>query len=87
MAVIFSKADQCEACFEDPAALPAARSPLYGAVASSGSRGTSTLPPAWPEHAVAKFRKRRTTKRAAAPLFEPRGVVEPFAWLIDNLKI
>jgi hypothetical protein len=84
VALIFSKADQCEECLEDPAAYAEAhagglwqhcreRFPCHKFFAA-GVAGAC----AWYEST--------TNGRVQVPLrIEPRGVVEPFLWLLERL--
>jgi hypothetical protein len=84
VALVFSKADECEECFTDPAAFAAAHA---GGL--------------W-QHCHERFRKikyfasgvaggcayrERDGGRVRVPLrIEPRGIIEPFEWLIDQLQ-
>ncbi len=84
VSIVFSKADQCQTCFEDPAGFAERHAPglwrmcqqrlkkyRFFAAGVTGACATRTLPDG-------------TTK--SLPLrVEPRGIVEPFEWLIENL--
>lgn len=83
VSILFSKADQCDSCFEDPARFAEKYAPAlcrqlqerlkryaFFAVGVAGACG-------W----IYKL-----GGREQVPLrIEPRGVVEPFAWLIDQV--
>lgn len=83
VAVVFTKADQCEHCFEDPAAFARRHTPglfqqcrerlrrhAYFGVGVAGACGYRNEP-----HG-----------RVQVPLrIEPRGIVDPFKWLLEEL--
>ncbi len=85
VALIFSKADQCESCFEDPAAYAQRHAPglwricqqrfhrhRFFAAGVAGACVTRTL---------------RGGGQQIVPLrIEPRGIIEPFEWLIESLR-
>jgi hypothetical protein len=82
VALLFSKADQCEQCFDDPQAFASRHTPglvqqcrerlkrhQFFAVGVAGACGFRNEP-----HG-----------RVHVPLrIEPRGIVEPFRWLLDQ---
>ena len=84
VALVFTKADQCEHCFDDPAAFGKRHTPglvqqcrerlrrhHFFAVGVAGAVGTRLQP-----HG-----------RVHVPLrVEPRGIVEPFKWLLEELE-
>lgn len=84
IALVLTKADQCERCFDDPVAFARThatgmwqhcqeRLPKYK-IFASGVAGACA------------YRKELGGVRRRIPLrIEPRGIVEPFAWLIDNI--
>lgn len=86
VAVVFSKADQCEECLDAPAAYAQAhaqglwrhcreRFPCHQFFAA-GVAGSC----AWRESV--------TEGRRQVPLrIEPRGIVEPFEWLVEKLLL
>jgi hypothetical protein len=83
VAFIFTKADECDECFADPAAFASRHTPglvqqakkrlgnhRYFAVGISGDTATRN------EH----------HSRVKVPLrVEPRGIVEPFQWMLDQM--
>jgi hypothetical protein len=86
VALVFSKADQCDECFADPAAFAAThasglwrhckeRFRRYRFFAS-GVAGTVA------------FRDVQGEGRVRVPMrVEPRGIVEPFEWLLEQLRV
>jgi hypothetical protein len=85
VALILTKADQCENCFEDPAAFAKThaagmwqhcheRFPIYK-IFATGVAGACA------------YRNVLGENRRRVPLrIEPRGIVEPFDWLIANVR-
>ncbi len=85
VALVFSKADQCEACFQDPAGYAQKhaaglwqhcrerfRNHKFFAAGVAGATATRIAP------GLGKVR---------APLrVEPRGIVEPFAWMVEQIR-
>ncbi len=83
IAVVFTKADQCDACREDPAAFAQAhtpglwqhcreRFPRHRFFASGVAGACATL-------------QSPSEGRVVVPLrIEPHGIVEPFAWLMEQ---
>ena len=83
VALVFTKADQCEHCFDDPAAFAKRHTPglvqqcrerlkrhQFFAVGVAGAVGARSEP-----HG-----------RVLVPLrIEPRGIVDPFRWLLEEL--
>jgi len=85
VAVLFSKADQCDECEDDPAAF--ARSHASGLWQQCQER--------FPHHrffatsvaGTCVWHERRFDGRVNVPLrIEPRGVVEPFEWLLGRVS-
>jgi hypothetical protein len=84
VALVFTKADQCEHCFDDPQAFARRHTPglvqqcrerlknhVYFAVGVAGACGYRNEP-----HG-----------KVQVPLrIEPRGITEPFKWLLDQLN-
>ncbi len=82
-ALVFTKADQCERCFEDPAAFAKRHTPglvqharerlklhEFFAVGVAGAVGL----------------RREPHGRVLVPLrVEPRGIVQPFKWLLERM--
>ena len=84
VALVFTKADQCELCFDDPAAFGRRHTPglvqqcserlkrhSFFAVGVAGAVGVYNTP-----HGKTHIPLR----------IEPRGVVEPFSWLLTELE-
>lgn len=84
VALIFSKADQCEECLEDPAAY--AKAHVAGLWQHCQERfGCHKFFAAGVAGACA-WHESMTEGRVQVPLrIEPRGIVEPFEWLLDKL--
>lgn len=85
VALIFSKADQCESCFEDPTSYAQRLAPGLWRLCqqrfakhrffASGVAGACIT------------RDVRGGGKQSVPLrIEPRGIVEPFEWLVENLR-
>jgi double-GTPase-like protein len=84
VALIFSKADQCESCFEDPTGYAQRHAPgLWGVCQQRFERHRFFAA------GVAGACVTRTVRGGglqSVPLrIEPRGIVEPFEWLAENL--
>lgn len=85
IALVFSKADQCEHCFDDPTAFAERHSPglwqhckkrfrkhRFFAAGVAGACATRNVP---------------GEGRRRVPLrIEPRGILEPFEWLVGQIK-
>jgi double-GTPase-like protein len=84
VALVFTKADQCQECFDDPAAFARRHTPglvqqcrerlklhQYFAVGVAGACG---------------FRNESHGKVHVPLRIEPRGIVEPFQWLLEMLS-
>jgi hypothetical protein len=86
IALILSKADQCEACFDDPADY-----------AKRHAEGLwQHCREEFPHHkffasgvaGACAYRAAHREERQRIPLrIEPRGITEPFEWLIDKIKL
>ena len=85
VALIISKADQCESCFEDPAGFARRHAPGLSRICQQR----------FPKHfyfaagvaGACVTRKVQGGGQQSVPLrIEPRGIIEPFAWLIENLR-
>lgn len=85
IAVVFTKADQCDECREDPAAFARCHAPGLWQQCQE----------CFPDHrffasgvaGACAALDSATEGRVLAPLrIEPHGIVEPFAWLLDQLK-
>jgi hypothetical protein len=86
VALIFSKADQCESCFEDPGGYAQRHAPgLWRTCQQRFSRhaffATGVAGACVTRH-VSGGGVRSVPLRV-----EPRGIIEPFAWLTENLRI
>lgn len=85
VALVFSKADQCEVCFQDPGSYAKKHASglwqhcrerfnkhKYFAASVAGDTAHRVVP---------------SLGRVRAPLrIEPRGIIEPFAWIVDQLR-
>jgi hypothetical protein len=84
LAMVFTKADQCEDCFDDPAAFARRHTP--GLVQQCQQRLRRHQFFAVGVAGACGFRH-ETHGRVHVPLrIEPRGIVEPFLWLVDQLR-
>lgn len=85
VALIFSKADQCENCFADPADY--ARQLAPGLWRLCEQRFAKHRFFAAGVAGACVTRNVRGGGRQSLPLrIEPRGIVEPFEWLVENLR-
>lgn len=85
VALVFTKADDCESCFDDPTQFAQRHAPglwrhcqerfrrhKFFASGVAGACGMRNIGP---------------VERVRVPLrIEPRGIVEPFAWLIESVR-
>ena len=84
LAMVFTKADQCEDCFDDPAAFARRHTP--GLVQQCQQRLRRHQFFAVGVAGACGFRH-ESHGRVHVPLrIEPRGIVEPFLWLMDQLR-
>ncbi len=85
MALVFSKADQCEDCFHDPANFAQKHASglwqycrerfAHHKFFAAGVAGTTAV------------RSVPSVGRIRAPLrIEPRGIIEPFAWIVEQIR-
>jgi hypothetical protein len=84
IAFVLTKADECEQCFDDPEAFAQARAPGFWRQCRERFGNYRFF-----ASAVAGGCAYRSTRygRERVPLrVEPRGIVEPFEWLIKQLK-
>lgn len=83
VALVLTKADECEPCFDDPGAFLKSRAPgfwrqcnerlsNYSVYAASVTGGCA-------------FRRGRYSRERVPLRIEPRGIVEPFEWLLTQL--
>lgn len=85
VAMVFSKADQCEACFDDPTTFAQRHTPglwqhcrqrfdhfRFFAAGVAGACGYRRLPNGTPIRVPLRV--------------EPRGIIEPFEWLVNQLS-
>jgi len=85
VALIFSKADQCESCFEDPAGYAERLAPGLWRLCQQRFARHQFFASGVAGSCVA--RNARGGGEHRVPLrIEPRGIVEPFEWLVSNLK-
>jgi hypothetical protein len=84
VSVVFTKADQAESCFDDPALYAARRLP--GLVQQCRERFQRVKFFASGVAGAIGCRRLRNGARVEFPLrVEPRGLIEPFAWLVKEL--
>jgi len=84
VAMIFTKADQCEECFDDPAAF--ARTHAAGLWQHCRQRFGCHRFFATGVAGTCVWRESLSEGRIQIPLrIEPRGIVEPFEWLLEEL--
>jgi hypothetical protein len=85
VALIFTKADQCELCADDPAEF--ARTHAAGLWQQCQERFRTHRFFAAGVAGACGFRETRTEGRVQVPLrIEPHGVIEPFEWLLKKLE-
>jgi double-GTPase-like protein len=85
VALVLSKADQCETCFDDPAAY--AQKHAEGLWQHCVQRFTNHKFFASGVAGVCLTRWVRGEGRSSVPLrIEPRGIVEPFEWLVKQVN-
>lgn len=86
VAIVFTKADQCEHCFDDPQQFASRHTP--GVVQQCGERLRRHRFFASGVAGACGFHSDRYGGRVHAPLrIEPRGLVEPFLWLVQELGV
>jgi hypothetical protein len=84
VALIFSKSDQCESCFDDPAGYAQRHAPgLWGICQQRFHKHRFFA--AGVAGACAKRILRGKAPQNVPLRIEPRGIVEPFEWLVENL--
>jgi hypothetical protein len=84
VALVFSKADQCEECFQDPAAY--ARTHMVGLWRHCQERFRRHQFFAAGVAGACALRETFKQGRVRVPLrIEPRGIVEPFEWLVREV--
>jgi hypothetical protein len=84
VALIFSKADQCESCFDDPADYAQRHAPGLWRICQQ--RFTRHRFFAAGVAGACATRNARGAGQQNVPLrIEPRGIIEPFEWLVENL--
>ena len=85
LSILLSKADRCEACFDDPAEFVRARA--GGLWQLCAERFEQCRFFAGGVAGACASRLMRGVGRVMVPLrIEPRGIVEPFEWLVRRLK-
>ncbi len=85
VALIFSKADQCESCFEDPQAYAQRHAPGLSRICTQKFRRHRFFA-AGVAGAIANRPVRGNPSHMVPLRVEPRGIIEPFEWLVDNLR-
>jgi len=85
LAVVFTKADLCEECRDDPEGF--ARQHAPGLWQQCGERFERVEFFAASVAGACAYRPNRDPAAAQVPLrIEPHGIVEPFLWLVDRLS-
>jgi len=84
VALVFTKADQCEQCFESPAAFARRHTP--GLVQQCRERLKRHQFFAVGVAGACGFRLESRGKVQVPLRVEPRGIVEPFQWLLEQLE-
>lgn len=79
---VLTKADECEECFADPAAFAQARAP--GIWRQCKERFSNYRFFAVGVAGGCAFRNRRGGRVRAPLRIEPRGIIEPFEWLLEH---
>ncbi|MHB1037064.1 MAG: TRAFAC clade GTPase domain-containing protein [Pirellulales bacterium] len=86
VALIFSKSDQCEECFDDPAAYAQRHTP--GLWQHCQERFTQHKFFAAGVAGACAFRVGLRGEHQRIPLrIEPRGIIEPFEWLLHRIRV
>ncbi len=85
MALVFTKADQCEECGDDPDGY--AKTHAAGLWQHCQERFAVHQFFAAGVAGACAWRESRTAGRVRVPLrIEPHGIVEPFEWLLEQIK-
>ena len=85
VAIIFSKADECDECLDDPAAF--ARSHATGLWQQCKERFELHKFFATGVAGACAQHRDRFGGRVNVPLrIEPRGIIEPFEWVLEHLQ-
>ncbi len=83
--LVLSKADECEECFKDPGNFARQRSPGLWQLCQERFRRTRFF--AAGVAGSCAYRQGYGSGRVRVPLrIEPRGILEPFTWLISELR-
>lgn len=84
VAIVFSKADEVEECFADPEGFARAHAPGLWQQCQERFRQSRFF--ASGVAGACAYRQTRTGKVRAPLRIEPRGVIEPFEWLVGQIK-
>lgn len=85
VALVFTKADDCESCFDDPATFARRHSPGLWRQCEDRFKNHQFF--AATVAGACAVRKIAGDDNVRVPLrIEPRGIIEPFAWLIEQVK-
>jgi hypothetical protein len=84
IAFILTKADECEECFENPAAFAESRAPGLWRLCQERFRNYRFF--ATGVAGGCAFRTRREGRVRIPLRIEPRGIVDPFDWLMKQIK-
>jgi hypothetical protein len=86
VSLIFSKADQCENCFDDPHEFARRHTPGLWQFCQQRFRNHAFFASGVAGACAYRHVSREGTR--CLPLrIEPRGVIEPFEWLTEKIKI
>jgi hypothetical protein len=83
ISLIFTKADQCESCFDEPAQFASKHSP--GLWQHCQQRFTRSKFFAAGVAGACGFQRDLGGQRQVPLRVEPRGIIEPFEWLVDMI--
>lgn len=81
--IVFTKADECEECFDNPEAYAKTHTPGLWQLCTERFKHYSFY--ACGVAGVCAYKQEYNKKVRVPVRVEPRGVVEPFEWLIDHL--
>jgi hypothetical protein len=85
IALVFTKADQCDGCFEDPSAFAQKHTPGLWQHCRERLRRFQFF--AAGVAGACAYRQDVEEGRIRVPLrVEPRGIIEPFLWIVDQVK-
>lgn len=83
IALVLTKADECEPCFDDPVAFVKSRAPGFWRQCSERFSNYSVF--ASGVSGGCAYRRSRYGRQRVPLRIEPRGIVEPFEWLLTQV--